>query len=486
LRDTYRQLFHHSAVYGIGHLLFRASSIVLLPVYTRYLRPADYAVIALLDVSTGLLGIMIGSGIAPALTRHHFDDDDYDYRRALWWTGLVFVALTATLVVVPAWFLRDLLSDAILGPQILRGELYLTLALPQVWLGAVGQIANTFLRVSKWSGLYVSLALARLVVNIGLNLFLLIEAGMGPGAILLGNLIAGILHTATVVAILAAAVGPLRADAKLAVDLWEFGRPLIITALLALLMHNGDRYLLRLFVSMEAIGVYSIAYVVGQGVSTMIMTSFSAIWNVSIYEIAREPDGPAIFGDVFRRFFHAVALLMFGVSLLAEPLLRLLVAPEYLGAADLLPVICLGYLFFALHDHFRVPVLLAKRTPLMLPVFLLGVALNVAANLLLDPWFGVQGAAWSTLITFAGFSSFAWWRYRKLARYPYPLASCGTVLAGVIVSYLGYRVSCGVFELGLTARLVAASLLWVAWASLLFGKPARTLLYEIASNRAMP
>ena len=103
---------------------------------------------------------------------------------------------------------------------------------------------------------------------------------MGATGILLGNLLTSILYTAAQVTILATSLGAPKLDRRLIAPLWEYGRPLIVTALLAMLMHNGDRYILRFFVDMKAIGIYSLAYVAGQGINTMLLAPFAAIWNV--------------------------------------------------------------------------------------------------------------------------------------------------------------------------------------------------------------
>ena len=53
MQSHFRDMWKHSAVYGLGQVLARLSSFLMLPVYTSYLRPADYGVIALLDFVGG-------------------------------------------------------------------------------------------------------------------------------------------------------------------------------------------------------------------------------------------------------------------------------------------------------------------------------------------------------------------------------------------------------------------------------------------------
>jgi O-antigen/teichoic acid export membrane protein len=484
-RHTYRDLLRHSSVYAVGQLLGRLASLVLLPIYTRYLSPADYASIAILDVTTGVLAVLIGSGFSAALTRYHFDDDREEYRRGLWWTGVAFVTATATVILLPAWFFRNTIANLLLGPEVQNRALYLEIALPQLWTGTIGQIPETHLRTRKHSTVYVVLNLGRLLLNVTLNLVFLIRLGMGVTGILLGNLITSIVYTGVQIALFSITVGAPRFNRSLVAPLWEYGRPLIATALLATFLHNGDRYILRLFVDMKAIGLYSVAYMAGQGINTMLLVPFTAIWNVAIYEIAAGTNPESTFAAVFHYFFRFLILAMFGASLMAGPLLGILAGPDYQPAADLVPIVCLAYVFFSLHEHFRVPVLLAKRTSLLLPVFGFATLLNIGANLALIPFCGIAGAAWASVITFAGFSFFGLSRYRATARYPYRLQTCCVELFTMSLCYLAFRLWRANFQAELIRQIFVAAFLWLSWALVLFRRPIETFVREqVAQKRA--
>ena len=46
-----KRLGRNTLVYGIATVLSRLVSFVMLPIYTRYLTPADYGLLAILDLS---------------------------------------------------------------------------------------------------------------------------------------------------------------------------------------------------------------------------------------------------------------------------------------------------------------------------------------------------------------------------------------------------------------------------------------------------
>src|SRR5262249_16136728 len=93
MRGLYREILAHASVYALGLVLARVTSILLLPVYTRYLTPTDYGVIALLDLIGALLGQVTASGQVTAAGRYHFAREDERYRDTLWWTTLTQVCV---------------------------------------------------------------------------------------------------------------------------------------------------------------------------------------------------------------------------------------------------------------------------------------------------------------------------------------------------------------------------------------------------------
>jgi O-antigen/teichoic acid export membrane protein len=486
LKLAYRDLLKHSGVYGAGQILARVVTILMIPVYTHYLRPADFACVALLDLLTGVLAILIGSGMAQAVNRFHFEAMDERQIDRVWWSGFTFVLLTATCVTVPAFLWAEQLAFVSLGGEQSQGGYFLALALGSLWFGTVGELPTTYLRTRKWSGLFLSISAVRLALNVTLNVCFLAIWHMGVAGVLIGNMIAGGASCITLCLILWWTRGGYAVQGGLLLKLLRYGSPLIATALLSFLMHQADRWLLRLSnVPMSDVGVYSLAYQVGQGVNTFFVVPFISIWSVMIFEIAQQPEAREVYVKVFRYFVCTLSLVMLGVSLFAWPLVRILFAADYGEAADLIPIVCLAYLFFSLHTHFAVPALLAKQTALLLPASIVGAAFNVEANLVFIPYWGKTAAAWVTVVTFALFSFVGLWCYRKIDRYQYPFWTCGAILAGMILTFVGWNMLADWHSQPIRS-FVLASLLWLGWLGVLFGsqwRNAKTLLGQMTARK---
>src|ERR1700732_3479965 len=62
-----QEMIKGTGAYSIAMLARRAVSIVMLPIYTRLLTPADYGILELLDLTATIISLFVGLRIGQAL-----------------------------------------------------------------------------------------------------------------------------------------------------------------------------------------------------------------------------------------------------------------------------------------------------------------------------------------------------------------------------------------------------------------------------------
>jgi O-antigen/teichoic acid export membrane protein len=467
-------------VFGFGAIVSRLASIVLLPLYTRHLTPSDYGVVAIIDLVVNLAALVAGAGIAGAAVREHCAGDSPRHHDRVWWTALLFVGLTAALAFLGVFLARDAVAAVAFGAEVLRGPEYLTIALSALWVGTVMSTLESYHRTVKASTFLVVVSFGRLLFNVALNVWFVVVLQLGVSGILWGNLITTVV---TCIVYLIPFIRERRAvtvDTALLAPYWRFGWPLVVFGLLSACMHEADRFLLRVFVSLHDVGLYSVGYQIGQGVNTLVIAPFAAVWGVVVYEVARRQDAAAVYAQVFGYFVRGLGFVLLGASLFSRPLIRLLTPPEYGAAADIVPIICLAYLLFSLHDQFKTPALISGRTIALLPVVTIAAVGNVLLNLLLIPAMGAAGAAWATVGTFGLFSFGGLVIYRRIAVYPYPLRSSGLVVGAMAMTYVVFRLLVDAVE-SWPVEAAMALVVWSGWAIVLFGPLVREHRAELAA-----
>lgn len=474
--STYRDLLKHAAVYGVGQILAKFASFALLPLYAHRLTPADYGTLAILDLAVATLAITMGAGVSAAAQRYHFDAVDERGRDRVWWTALTLLAAQCGLFLCGLWLLRDWIAPTIFG-DLEGSSRCFSYAVFSIAGGSAIDLADTYYRSQKWSTLSAGLGIVRLLVNVGLNIWLLVGRGMQIEGVLLGNFLTTVILGCIHLAIFFASRGRYGVDRGTVRRLWKFGATLIPISLAALVIHQADRFVLWAWVEKAELGWYSLAYSIGQAANSLFLIPFVAIWNAMIYEIHSRSDRDDAFSQVYMHFSDALMVLMLGVALSSRTLVRFMADASYAPAAELIPVICLAYVLFSLTNFYNVSAVLHKQMHRLIPVSVVAAGFNVLMNLLVVPAFGAVAAAWVSVATFFVFAALGWYVARGIDEIRYPLARTAFTITGLSAAYILYRL-CAPREFSLTAELAWIASLSLAAAGVLFGPLVRAQIAQ--------
>ena len=440
--SVYRQLLKHSGVYALGEVLARSASILLLPLYLHYLDPADWAIVGLTDVITGVLAILVSQGITSAVSRYHFDETYANSQHALWVTGLVVLVILAFVLLTGTWLARGVIADWVLmdlkaGVDLEAASTYVSLALAVLAANFVARYTTTYLRVLKRSKLYVVQQLMTLLLQIVLNIKFIAFDELGVTGFFYSGIISGASQGALLLVVLFAGKS-LRIIPEVFPKIVRFGWPFIISGLASLAMHQADRYLLKTFLGLELTGVYSLAHNIVMAVNSLLLLPFCQIWSVTIYEIDPTPERLQVFRKIFKYFVLALSLVLLAVALFSESALRVIGKQDFYLAARIIPIHCLAFTLYSIHALFSVPPLIHKKTRSVALTALVAAGVSVAANCLFIPWFGVFGAALASIVTYATYSFFGNWRYSKIENLGYPIRyvfGCIVVGAAIVAGW---------------------------------------------------
>jgi O-antigen/teichoic acid export membrane protein len=202
--------------------------------------------------------------------------------------------------------------------------------------------------------------------------------------------------------------------------LLSFGVPLVWTGLAGWSLMFVDRLVLSAVVDIKDIGIYALASRVAMGL-TLVIYAFNRAWAPVILEIAERDrdESQRVRVDVLRSYMAGIAWLAVTISVLADPAIGFIAGSDFSEAGDLVPVIALGLVFFALGPVLQSSMLIEQKTNLLAWTSVGAAILNLLVNLAFIPAFGVAGAAWATLVAFAAQAAAYWWLAQRLERVPY-------------------------------------------------------------------
>jgi O-antigen/teichoic acid export membrane protein len=428
----------------------------------RLLTPAAYGLYATV-VTIATFGQTAGFfWLQSSLLRlHAAARDENDIVRlgtAVWWGYVV-----ATALISASW---------LVGVVVTRRT---STASTTAWLGLVLLLARSWVAISQAENRIRSrtarYAITDLVQNGGGGLLAALAAytwqgsagpngganapllGLTAGALLAALVSPGLLRHATL----------RRAPQWTAIaDLLRYGGPTTLTSLAATALASSDRLLIAALRGVGDVGVYAMAYTLADRAVTLVLSGITLATKPLVFR-EFETHGAPRAHDLLRR----VAALLMAV---AFPIVTMLVAAPMPIAtlvvgrgtasrvAAILPWVALASLLGGLTTlHFSQGLQLARRPWATFVAFAPAAAINIAANVLLLPRFGVVAAAWTTLLGYTVALGLTVRLTSRELRTPFPAADAARTVAACIPVGILLRVVATTTTFGAVLLLVSAT-----------------------------
>jgi O-antigen/teichoic acid export membrane protein len=291
MRLELRRLSRETLIYGTGLLLARGIGFLLIPLYTRYLSPADYGVLDLVELASFILGCLFLLGIDEALLREYHSGTDPEQKAAVTATALWFSLGYSTLVVLLLLPFSTILTKILIGDTRLSNVF--ALALVAMITGSTVTVAKTALRAQQRSVTYTTVSLVSTFLAVSLNIFFLSQLHLGVYGILLSTLINSAVLSVWLFWDLLRPVGRIpRLDAPKLLSMLKYGVPFVPVALASFVVNWSDRYFLRVYSTLTTVGLYAFGYKLGMIVIFLVNAPFLLVWNSYLFEIKNKPNGP--------------------------------------------------------------------------------------------------------------------------------------------------------------------------------------------------
>lgn len=387
----------HAAIYLAGILVSRAVGFVMLPFYTRYLTPADYGVMQLLDMTLDIIAIVAGTRIASGIHRYYFEAHNDADRKAVLSTAFSLLAVSFLIFGALTGILAVPITVAVFG----SGEHAGLLRIASVTLGLQSLLNVPFGIIQLWkrSVLLTALTTTKLIMQVTLNIVFLAVVGLGVKGVFLSTLVANLVIGTIVTTLVIRQIG-LRVSRTVMRSLLRYGLPLVGTQFATFFVTYGDRYFLRVSGDATAVGLYALAYQFGFIVVTVGYSPFAMIWEPTRFQVAKRPDRDELYSRAFviMNVFLLIATMI--AVLFVRDFIVVMSDAAYHSAYRIVPVILMAYVFQSWSSFHEVGILVRARTGYVtLANWVAALVALVGYALLVPRWLG-WGAAVATLLAF--------------------------------------------------------------------------------------
>lgn len=385
--------------YTLGSVISRAASLLLLPVYTRYLSTADYGVMELLGIVVDVAAILFVSGMNAGMQRFYFKEPAGPGRDGVvsttFWLEIV-LGFIAALVVILAAPLGHLIG--LTQPEHV---FYLRVSASTFFFGVLASVPLLLLQSLNRARVYLVVSVCKLVAQIALNLLFLVYMGLGVAGMLYTGLIVNLILGISLAIWMARSVG-LRLHWRDVTRLRAFGVPYQISIAGSFLLVFGDRFVLGSTKPVSEVGLYGLAYQFGFLLSSLTEVPFIRAWNPVRYAMldVDPPERDRAYNEGLQVLSVLLALLASGMILFSPFVLSVMTSPEFHSAAKFVPVIVGAYVLQCYTQVVVFGIDVSTKTTHYTFATWTSAIVSVILYLLLIPRFGGMGAAWATLLAF--------------------------------------------------------------------------------------
>lgn len=397
IKKESKLLAKHSLIYAIGNAMNRLVAFLLLPVYTRFLTPTDYGIKELVGLSTDVVSILLATAISGAIYRFYFEYDNEKDRNEVISSSILTIGGMGLLAIFVLYFHTRFFAELILDSPDLSH--FFSIAFASMWFQSLDNIGYNYLRANKKSLQFITLSFLKMVLVIGLNIYLICFLKIGVLGILISTLVGSLVIFFVLVIPMCLQIG-LRFSKSKIKEMLVFGLPMVPSQLGAFVVHLSDRFFIKEYVSIADAGLYSLGYRFGALPANFLSDPFNQIWQPRRFEIYKQEGSERLFGRIFTYFLFFMAFAGLCVSVLTYDLLRIIADEKFWTAANIVPIIVLATTIFAFHYHLNFGILITKKTKYLAYINFSNAFVVIALNFLLIPRFGIYGAAYATLIAF--------------------------------------------------------------------------------------
>jgi len=425
------QVVKHTSIYMFGDILRYSTSLVMLPIYTRYLTPADYGVIELLSMLLDVAAIIFGARVGQSVFRFYCMATSEDSKKSIVASALLLGFLFNGIGAIAVYVLSAPLATTIFSDDSFAH--YIALYSVTLFFLPLQEIPMVHIRAQQKPWLFFTFSIIKLVLQVGLNIYLVVFKEMHIEGVIYSAVISAAVMSILLTGYSIPKTG-MRANMATCKKLFSFSLPLKFATLGSFYLAFGDRYILNMFSDLSQVGIYALGYKFGFIFTMIGWTPFERMWDSEKYAIHKKPDAKQIYQKVF--LYISSALIFFGlcISLFVKDLLIIMADPAFLSAYEIAPIIITAYIFQAFSKYCDLGILVSKKTIQIAYAEWFAVLVITVAYFTLIPAYGIHGAAWATLIGF--FARFYWILHQGRKYYamelPWIKVSQAAALAAVI------------------------------------------------------
>lgn len=390
--------FVNTLIYSAGNILNKSIAFLLIPLYTRFLSPADYGVLEIFLIAGNILFILCTLGIGSGFLRTFLFESTTPGERTL--AGATcFHFITALSLVFVTILILSSKNISLLFFKSSDYRAWFIVIFIAVFFQAGSLIPFQLYRAEKRSIRYVILNSVKFALILCCTIYFVVARKMGVAGVLYAHLLGlFVIYIANHIYFQAYLL-PKFSFAVLA-KMLRYGLPLLPGALALLIMTSTDRILLAHFCTHHDLGLYAMGFRFAMILELVLVNPFDQNWPTVHFTVAKEKNARTTFAKIFTYYLLFGSFLCLILILSAKVLIHTITTPEFYNAYTVVPILVFAVFIRGMSSSLGVGIGISGKSEYYAIAVVIAAALNAGLNFLFIPRYGMIGAAVATLTSF--------------------------------------------------------------------------------------
>ena len=391
------KLVKNTSIYSIGQILPQAAGFILLPIYTRYLTPADYGIVSSMAVLQTILAIFFTLCLERSVVRLYWDYKTDNDKKDFFGTITISIAVLSSIILILLFTFNKYVGLIYKSIDFFPFYVY---AILSSFIGVFSLVPKKYLMLKEKAGTFITLSLLQFILRAGFILYFIIVSKEGAIGYLKGNLFAVIILL-PIFSLISFKICNFKFKYKIFKEAFSFSLPIVPAIMTAWILNLSDRVFIERYFTLEDVGIYSLGYKIA-GLVVLFTGAFSLAYDPVFFKLANSDNQKIAKKKLFSYnhiYLIITILFCFIIAFFSKEVVTILLDKKFINAYYFTPLIAFSYLFSQASGITSRFFQQSKKMKANMYISISAAVINVILNFLLIPPFGAFGAAYATILS---------------------------------------------------------------------------------------
>lgn len=395
----------------MGNILPQAAGFLLLPIYTRYLTPADYGVVSSMQALASILAVLFTLAIDRSIYRLFFDfKTDKEKKDYLGTISISLVTISALILSLLFAFSETI---SLMYKSIAFYPYYLY-SIITTYLTVFSIIPKIYFQINEKAGKFVLISIVQFLTSTGFVFWFVVGEKSGAIGLLKGQLF-GIIFVLPLYLYVTYRIINFTFKVQILKNSLMFSLPMVPGLLSAWVLNISNRVFIERYFDLHDVGIYSIGNKIA-GLVLIITGAFRLAYSPLFYRLANSINQVEakrklyLYNNTYIVILFAITLT---ISVFSKEAMLLLLDQKYFEAYKLVSLISIAYLISQASSLFNLMIYQEKKVVSLMWIGLAGAGVNIIFNFFLISEMGAYGAAYSSILSFTLIFMLSLWQAKK-------------------------------------------------------------------------